>query len=108
MGIHEAFIYALQQKKRIRIQFFSLEEGIPLHLLCIPLDFGPREHSYYGESIYQCLLPSDNQQYRIIAIRPKQVQSIELSDQDFDPADFIDWDVKDRPWCTQREWEHYS
>jgi len=81
-----------------------MEKGIPFILVCIPLDFGPTEHSYYGESLFHCMYFNGDGSIQVVRIRPKLVNGIEILEQSFNPEEFIDRDTIRDVWSIKREW----
>ncbi|PJF33672.1 MAG: hypothetical protein CUN57_01530, partial [Phototrophicales bacterium] len=50
---------------------------------------------------------SDTKNHTLSLVRD-QIKSIEPTEEDFDPAEFITWDISSSPWYTERDWGEYS
>lgn len=102
--MYEIFIEAINQKLIIQLIFDSKEKGI-ITRKCIPFDFGPSKKYKDGRERYHFYdLDSPDGKHNL-SILPEQIVDITLTDQDFDPRDYITWTPN---WYTSRDWDDFS
>ncbi len=99
------FINAIKQKKKIEITFDSDSKGI-ITRVCIPFDYGPSRRKLYSnvEKYHMCDLSSPDGAH-VLSILPRQLISIKILEELFDPADFVTWEPN---WFILRDWGEYS
>ena len=101
----DKFIAAIHSKSKIRVTFFSKEDRRNIVRLCAPMDFGPsRRAADKSDRFHMWDYESDKKNHTLSLI-PNQVVSIDVLDQNFDPAEFITWSTD---WFVQRDWGQYS
>jgi hypothetical protein len=105
MSAKETFVDAIQITKFVRIHFFSMDKGLPVVMDYIPLDFDPREGSYYSESLYHCLPSFEPSAVppKVCYLRPKQVYSIAMLERDFEPQTIMRWNTIKTRWLIPRD-----
>lgn len=103
---HPVFIEALEAKQRVTLTFASKEDG-GQHLVraCAPMDFGPSKIAKDQSDRYHLWDYDSDTTRHTLSLLPIQVVSIELTDEEFDPAEFITWDPD---WHHPRDWGEYS
>lgn len=104
----EDFIKAIQTKNKIRLTFFSKEDGGILVRTCAPMDYGPSRRTKEKNDRYHVWDYDSDQKKHTLGLNPEQIQKMEILDEQFDPAEFIDWDVQKSPWFISRDWGDYS
>lgn len=85
---HEVFIQATKNKMKLILTYFSGEQSLYLTRLCVPIQFNRSD----SEDIYDCYYFWDSEAEvgeRLLALSPSQIAYMELSDETFDPADYI-------------------
>jgi len=101
----EEFIAAIHSKSKIRVTFFSKEDGHALSRVCAPMDFGPsRRAADKSDRFHMWDYESDTKNHTL-SLLPHQIQSIEVLPEHFDPAEFITWQTN---WFVPRDWGQYS
>jgi len=104
----DSFIQAIREKRKVRLTFFSKEDGRPLTRLCAPMDYGPSRRAHDKSDRYHLWdYESDSKQHNL-PLLPAQVHQIEVLDETFDPAEFVTWSTTDSPWFVSRDWGPYS
>lgn len=95
---------ALDQMRILRVTFDSNEKG-RITRLCVPFDFGPSRRYKDGENRYHFYDLDSPDGSHNLALLPDQIVSLELTDETFDPADYVTWTPN---WFTPRDWGRYS
>lgn len=106
--MHDDFIRAVNEKKKVRVTFFSKEDNGILHRKCAPMDFGASRRAKEKNERYHLWDYESDKNNHTISLSPQQIQAIEILDEDFDPSEFVKWDVNQSPWHIQRDWGVYS
>jgi hypothetical protein len=89
----DIFISAIHSKNKVRITFFSKEDGRNLIRKCAPMD---RFHAWDYES---------DEKNHTLSLLPEQIVSIEVLSEMFNPSEFIRWEPN---WIVTRDWGDYS
>lgn len=101
----DKFIAAIHSKNKIRVNFFSKEDGHTLSRACAPMDLGPsRRAADKNDRFHMWDYESDTRNHTL-SLLPDQIQSIEVLPEHFDPAEFITWQTN---WFVPRDWGQYS
>lgn len=103
---HQEFVTALTNKKKIMLIFFSKEDGTNLGRSCAPMDFGPSRRAKDQTDRYHFWDFDSDQKNHVLSLLPNQVVKMELFDESFDPAEFINWSPI--RWFLSRDWGQYS
>ena len=107
MDNHQNFLKAIAEKKIVKLRFNARQKGI-IERSCIPYDFGPSKiflspnpsrYHFYD-------LDSPNGAHNL-SIMIEQVILIEITEQNFDPANYIKWPPPYN-WFITRDWGMYS
>ena len=104
----DRFIQAIQERRKVRLTFFSKEDGRPLTRLCAPMDYGPSRRAHDKSDRYHLWDYESDTGRHTLSLNPDQVQDIACLDDYFDPAEFITWSTTDSPWFVSRDWGPYS
>lgn len=99
------FIDSIHAKTKIKLKFFSKEDGRLLTRLCAPMDFGPSRRTRNQDDRYHLWDYESDERNHVLSILPGQVDSIEFLDDDFCPSEFITWKTN---WIVPRDWGIYS
>ncbi len=104
------FLSAINDKRKVRVVFYSREDGKNIERICAPMDYGPSRRFNDGKDRYHLwdYFPDGGKKPHPIPLEPSQIISINLTDEHFDPAEFITWDVNKSPWHYSRDWGQYS
>lgn len=103
---HATFITALVGKTKVRLTFFSKEDGDTLVRTCAPMDYGPSRRARDKSNRYHFWDYDSDQARHTLSLIANQITSIELLDEHFDPAEFVTWSPVD--WFYPRDWGAYS
>ena len=85
---HDIFIKATKDRKKVILTYFSGQQNLYMTRLCIPIQFDPSESEYDSECYYFWDSEADVGE-RLLAMPPSEITYIELSDETFDPNDYI-------------------
>jgi hypothetical protein len=85
---HDIFIQAAENKKKIIITYFSGQQSLYLTRLCVPIQFSCSDSEDTPDCYYFWDSEADVGE-RLLALPPSQIAYMELSDETFDPAEYI-------------------
>jgi hypothetical protein len=103
-----AFIAAIHSKNKVKLTFYSKEDAQPLVRCCAPMDYGPsRRAADKSDRFHFWDYESDTQRHTL-SLLPRQVISIEVLPDTFDPSEFVTWNTQASPWFVARNWGQYS
>jgi hypothetical protein len=103
--MREQFIAAIHSKNKLRLTFFSKEDGGDLIRTCAPMDYGPSRRTRNLDDRFHFWDYDSDTGRHTLSLLPPQVVSIILLDDLFEPAEFVTW----RPeWIVARDWGAYS
>lgn len=105
---HQVFLDALQTRRKIRLTFFSKEDGTNLIRTCAPMDFGPSRRAKVPANRYHFWDYDSDKARHTLSLLHDQIVSIVVLAEEFDPAEFITWDVTTSPWFVPRDWGAFS
>ncbi len=88
---HAAFILALDAREKVRVAFFSKEDGHALVRTCAPMDYGPRIRAPDQADCYHLWDYDSDRGPHALGLLPGQVTSIQPTGEYFDPGEFITW-----------------
>lgn len=101
----DEFVAAIRSCNRIRLTFFSKEDGHQLVRRCAPMDYGPsRKAANRANRFHFWDYDSDTSQHTL-SLLPNQIVRIDVLDELFDPSEFVTWPPQ---WFVQRDWGAYS
>jgi hypothetical protein len=93
------FLSALHSRRQVRVSIAVPEEGKQITLTCAPLDYGELDRDDGPSFLFFDLVAHET-----FGALPDWILDLEVLDDEFIPADVIDWDVVESPWKTAREW----
>lgn len=106
--MRNVFLQAILERRKVRLTFFSKEDGTTLLRTCAPMDFGPSRRAKRKDDRFHFWDYESDTRNHTLSLLPHQVVNIEsLSDQ-FDPAEFVTWSTVASPWFFARDWGLYS
>lgn len=107
MNNHQNFLNAIDQKKIIKVKFNSQEKGM-IERDCVPFDFGPSRRNFSpNPNRYHLYDLNSPDRSHNLSILPEQIITIEITSQNFEPADYITWQPPYN-WFVARDWGIYS
>jgi hypothetical protein len=102
---HDRFIGAIHNKTKIKLTFYSHEDGCDLVRLCAPMDYGIFRAARDGVNRYHLWDYESDKVMHNLAIVPENIVLMEFLTDTFEPSGFITWTCK---WFVKRDWGHYS
>jgi hypothetical protein len=97
---HDIFVQAVQQRKKIRLAFFTEQQGY-ISRLCIPLGYQPETEDDEGQ--YCFWHNQDNSQECPLSLSPSEIAIMQLTEDEYDPADLPPLETKTLSWLLQTE-----
>lgn len=85
---HDIFIQATKDRKKIILTYFSGQKSLYMTRLCVPIQFAPSDSQDESECYYFWDSEADVGE-RLLALPPSEIAYMELSDEIFDPNDYI-------------------
>jgi hypothetical protein len=102
------FLSAIENKQKVRVQFYSQEDKQVLTRTCAPLDYGPSRIAKNPNGRFHLWDYDSSSEPHILSLLPDQVYDITVLKESFDPATIVTWNVKESPWATWRDWGKLS
>ncbi|PSU47684.1 hypothetical protein C9J12_14135 [Photobacterium frigidiphilum] len=99
------FISSIHDKKKIKLTFFSKEDGRKITRLCAPMDFGPSRRTKNQDDRFHLWDYESDQKNHVLSLLPNQVETMEFLNTDFCPSDFVTWKAN---WIVKRDWGIHS
>ncbi len=99
------FIAAIHSRNRIRLTFFSKEDGQQLMRLCAPMDYGPSRRAANKADRYHFWDYESDAAQHTLSLLPHQIVRLDVLEEGFDPSEFVTWPPK---WFVARDWGAYS
>lgn len=101
----DSFVQAICSKKKIRVTFYSKEDGEVIVRRCAPMDYGPSKRAKdKSDRFHMWDYESDREQHTL-SLKPEQIRNIEILDETFEPSEFVTWQTD---WIIPRDWGEYS
>ena len=85
---HAQFLEALKEKKKVRVQFYSLPDSGVLDHICAPMDYGPGSQSKDGLHRYWLWDYASETGNHTLGLVPQQIVALHPLGEQFDPAQF--------------------
>ncbi|MFT6347543.1 MAG: hypothetical protein ACJAYB_000531 [Psychromonas sp.] len=99
------FINAIYSKNKVKVTFYSKEDGRNLVRLCAPMDFGPSRRAHNKSDRFHMWDYESDQKNHVLGLLPEQVVNIEVQPAHFDPSEFVTWQPN---WLVARDWAAQS
>lgn len=99
----ETFIEAIHSQRKVKLTFFSKEDGCNLVRTCAPMDHGPSRRSNVRDRSdrYHLWDYDSDTKTHTLSLLPQQVISIDIADSSFSPSEFVTWSPN---WFIKRDW----
>ncbi len=105
----EPFKQAILERHKVKVIINRKTKSTPLIATCAPLDFGPSRNSPGGiDQFHFYKYAWKHHAAHNMSIDVDRLIKLTVLDEAFDPAEFIDWDVSEKPWLFPRNWGVYS
>lgn len=106
---HANFIVGINVKRKIILTFHSKEDDSTLLRTCAPMDYGPlRRITNDLTNRYHFWDYDSDVKRHPLSLKTDQIVRIELTDEYFDPSEFISWNLIKSPWFLKRDWGRWS
>ena len=106
--MHADFIAAIHSKSKIRLTFYSKEDGSQIVRTCAPMDYGPSRRAANKDDRYHLWDYDSDTKSHTLSLLPDQVVSMQVLPENFDPAGFVTWSTASSPWFVARNWGQHS
>ena len=106
--MHDTFIQAIHDKRRVRLTFYSKQDRGVLVRTCAPMDYGPSRTARSKVSRYHVWAYDSDTKRHPLGLLPAQIVSMDVLPDMFDPAEFVTWSTVARPWHVKRYWGDLS
>lgn len=103
--MRDDFIGAIHSKNKIRLTFYSKEDGHAITRICAPMDYGPSRRATNKDDRYHLWDYESDRKTHTLSLLPEQVISIEVLKDGFTPSEFVNWQTN---WIVQRDWGIFS
>jgi len=101
--------YLIEEKWKVLLEFYSESDEENLIRYVIPLDFAVSRPYRDPNRRLTCIDMYDEfEPHHILVIRPTAVVGFVGIGQHFEPAIYVTWDTKKRPFTIPRDWGFYS
>lgn len=101
----EKFVDAIQQRRKIKLTFYSKQDKGSLVRLTAPLDFAPSTLAKNKQDRFHFWDYESDEINHTLSLLPEQILKMEVSEATFDPSEFINWRPK---WKVKRDWGEFS
>lgn len=102
---HSEFIAAIHGKRKLRIVFYSEDDGQNVERTCAPMDYAAGARIKDGIPRYWVWDYDSDEKNHPLPLRSERIVSLTTLDQSFDPAEFVTWKTN---WQIARDWGQYS
>ena len=103
--LKDKFINAIHECRKLRVTFYSKEDGRSLVRTCAPLDYGPSRRAKRKNNRFHFWDYDSDTEQHVLSLNPEQVRAIQVLQEGFDPAEFVTWETN---WFVSRDWGPYS
>jgi hypothetical protein len=104
----DVFIAAIHSKNKVRLTFYSKEDGTTLVRTCAPMDYAPSRRAHDKSDRFHFWDYDSDTKIHTLSLLPNQVVNIEKLPETSNPAEFITWNVQTSPWTVARDWAQFS
>jgi hypothetical protein len=98
------FLKSINNKLIVSVTFRTVK-GIVSERKCIPFDYGPSRRFRDKSQRYHFLVLDGPEGRHNLSLLPMQILKMELTEQHFNPSNYIKWKPK---WFVKRNWGVYS
>jgi hypothetical protein len=101
---HRDFIKAIHAKTKIRLTFYSKQDGEAIVRLCAPMDYGPKRKIADQSDRYHLWDYESATSFHPLSLLPEQIIKMEFIGEPFEPS-FVNWTPN---WFVPRDWGKFS
>ena len=102
------FVAAIHSKNKIRLTFYSKEDGTQIVRTYSAMDYGPSRRAANKDDRFHLWDYDSDTKSHTLSLLPNQIVSIDVLPEHFDPAEFVTWSTATSPWFVARNWGLYS
>ncbi len=102
------FAEAIYSRRIVIIKFRAKTSNQILLRKCAPLDIAPSKRTKNKIFKFHLWDLESEKTNHILSLEPSQIIDWEISDEQFEPAKIVTWNVAYAPWCVKRDWETLS
>lgn len=106
--MHSAFLECLHERRLAQVRFLSKSGGGYVVRTCAPVDFGPWARVKDGRDRYHFIDLDGTGGPHPACLLPEQITLFSPTDDVFDPAELVTWDLRKYPWHVSRDWGRFS
>ena len=97
---HQWFIDAINEKKKVRVRFYSIADNGVLDRVCAPMDYGPGSETTDGLNRYWLWDYTSTAETHTLGLAPQEIVDLQVLGEVFSPADF---GVQPWTWAIPRD-----
>jgi hypothetical protein len=98
---HTQFIEAIQEKRKVRVRFYSRADSGVLDRVCGAMDYGPGTGMEDGLHRYWLWNYASNTDAHLLGLLPQEIVELHVLGELFNPAEFGPAPAQ---WFTPRDW----
>ena len=102
---HDVFIDGIHTQQKLRIRFFSEDDGSYIERVCAPMDYALGKKIRDGIPRYWVWDFESDKFDHTLPIRAERIDYIVNVGEYFDPGTFVSWSPT---WTIKRDWGHLS
>lgn len=103
-----SFAGAIRSRQIIIVKFRTKTSNQILLRKCAPLDIAPSKRSKNKIFKFHLWDLESGKTNHILSLEPSQIIEWEITDEQFEPAKIVTWNVASAPWCVKRDWSTLS
>lgn len=101
----DTFVEAIKAKRKLRLTFYSKQDGHNLTRTCAPMDYGPSRRTNHKKDRYHFWDYESDTKNHTLSLLPEQIVSIDILADKFEPSEFVTWETN---WFVSRDWGNFS
>jgi len=98
------FAGAIHSRRIVIVKFRAKTSNQILLRKCAPLDIAPSKKTKNKTFKFHLWDLESEKANHILSLEPSQIIEWEITDEQFEPAKIITWNVASAPWCVIRDW----
>lgn len=102
---HPQFLEAINEKKKVRLRYYSQADSGAIDRVCAPLDYGPGTGFTDGLNRYWLWDYACNTGARTLGLLPPEILELQVLGELLDPAEC---GGRPWPWALPRDWGTWS
>ncbi|WP_317178617.1 hypothetical protein [Pectobacterium sp. HCp5_1] len=102
---HDVFIDSIHTKKKLKIRFYSEDDGDYIERVCAPMDYAAGKRINDGIPRYWVWDFESDKINHSLPLRAERIEYMLNNGESFNPEDFVTWPTA---WVINRDWGRYS